>query len=148
MTLVLLQQVRFYSMCKQKNIHLKLETMKRSVKLAVLFVLVNTGLFAAIPAKPISLDPPSKDMITFHPLPSQAGVDVQVEKKTPGKVVVIIFDEYANVYLKEILSAEEYMKRDYILTKLGNGDYTIEVTSNKKVMKKDFRVYDGQCYML
>jgi hypothetical protein len=122
--------------------------MKHSIKLAALFIAMNTCLFAAVPAKSISLDPPSKDMITFHPLPSQAGVDVQIQKKAPGKVVVVIFDEYANVFLKETLPADQYMKRDYILTKLDNGNYTIEVTSNKKVMKKDFRVYDGQCYML
>ena len=122
--------------------------MKHAIKLAALFLLVNTGLFAAIPAKSFSLDPPSNNSITFHPLPSKAGVDVQVEKKAPGKIVVIIYDEYANVYLKETLPIDQYLKRDYILTKLGNGDYTIEVTSNKKVMKKDFRVYDGQCYML
>ncbi len=122
--------------------------MKHAIKLAVLFLLVNTGLFAAVQAKPISLYPPSNNTITFHPLPSKAGVDVQVQKRTPGKVVVIIYDEYANVYLKEILPIDQYLTRDYILTKLGNGNYTIAVTSNKKVMKKDFRVYDGQCYML
>jgi len=121
--------------------------MKYAIKLTALFILMNTGLFAAVPAKLITLDPPSKDMITFHLLPSMAGVDVQIGKKASGKVVVIIFDEYANVCLKEILSADQYLKRDYILTKLDNGNYTIEVTSNKKVMKKDFRVYDGQCYM-
>ena len=121
--------------------------MKHSLKLAALFLLVNTGLFAALPAKPANLDPPSTNLITFHQLPSKAGVDVQITKKEPGKVVVTIFDEYANVFLKEIIPADQYLKRDYILTKLDNGNYTIEVTSNQKVMKKDFRVYDGQCYM-
>jgi len=121
--------------------------MKHSIQLAALFLLVNSGLFAVVPAKPINLDPPSANLITFHSLPSMAGVDVQITKKEPGKVVVTIFDEYANVFLKEIIPADQYLKRDYILTKLDNGNYTIEVTSNQKVMKKDFRVYDGQCYM-
>jgi len=122
--------------------------MKRLVNLAILFILMNTGLSAAAAAKPINFYPPSNNRITFQPLPSNAGVDVRVEKKAPGKVIVIIFDEYSNVYLKEILPVDEYLKRDYILNRLDNGNYTIEVTSNKKVMKKDFRVCDGQCYML
>jgi hypothetical protein len=122
--------------------------MKKVINMAVVFVLMNTALFAAIPAQPTNVEPPANNKITFHPLPSNAGVDVQVEKKAPGNVIVIILDEYGNVYLKEILPVDQYMKRDYILTKLDNGDYTIEVTSNKKVTRKDLRVYNGQCCLL
>jgi hypothetical protein len=122
--------------------------MKHSIKLVALFILVNTGLFAAAPAKPVGANPPANNAITFHALPSEAGIDVQVEKRAPGKVVVIIFDEYSNVYLKEVLPVDQYLKRDYILTSLDDGNYTIEVTSNKKIMKKDFRVHNNQCYML
>jgi hypothetical protein len=122
--------------------------MKSSLKLIALYLLVSICILGAVSAKAISSNPPSKNLISFYTLPSAAGVDIKVEKIIPGKVIVIIFDEYANVLLKESLSTDKYLERDYILNKLDNGNYTIEVTSNKKVMKKDFRVYDGQCYIL
>jgi len=50
--------------------------------------------------------------------------------------------------LKQVLAAGRDVEKDYILNKLDNGDYTIEVTSNKKVMEKNIRVNDGQCSML
>ena len=57
----------------------------------------------------------------------------------------MIFDEYGNVLLKQVLSTGQDVEKDYILNKLDNGQYTIQVTSNKKEMEKDIRVVDGQC---
>jgi hypothetical protein len=122
--------------------------MKHSIKLAAACLLVSSSLFAGIPVKTISPNPPSKNTIVFYSLPSDAGVDVKVEKSTPGKVVVIIYDEYANVLLKEVSLAGTEMKKDYILNQLDNGDYTIAVTSNKKTVKKDVRVYNHECFIL
>jgi hypothetical protein len=73
---------------------------------------------------------------------------VKVEKNTPGKVVVIISDEYGNVMLKQVLSTGKELEKDYILNRLDNGDYTINVTSDKKVIEKNIRVFDGQCRIL
>ena len=124
--------------------------MKKSIKLTAILLLLSvcTVVMPGVQAKTINATPPPKNVINFSLLPSNAGVDVNVEKNTPGKVVVMIFDEYGNVMLKQVLAAGRDVEKDYILNKLDNGDYTIEVTSNKKVMEKNIRVNDGQCSML
>ena len=119
--------------------------MKKSIKLTAILLLLSV---CTVMAKTINSTPPPKNVINFSLLPSNAGVDVNVAKSTSGKVVVMIFDEYGNVMLKQVLSAGRDVEKDYILNKLDNGDYTIEVTSNKKVMEKNIRVNDGQCSML
>jgi len=99
-------------------------------------------------AKPINPNPPAKNVVNFSLLQSNGGVGVKVEKNTPGKVVVIISDEYGNVMLKQVLSTGKELEKDYILNRLDNGDYTINVTSDKKVIEKNIRVFDGQCRIL
>jgi hypothetical protein len=124
--------------------------MKKSIKLSAILLLLSvcTVMIPGVRAKTTNSTPPPKNVINFSLLPSNAGVDVNVEKNTPGKVVVMIFDEYGNVMLKQVLSSGRDVEKDYILNKLDNGDYTIEVTSNKKVMEKNIRVNDGQCSIL
>ena len=117
--------------------------MKNTIKLTALFLLASTGLFAATTVKTIStVAPAAKDEITFSSLPSERGVDVKVEKNAPGKAIIMIYDKDGNVLRKDVLSAKKGMEKAYILNQLENGDYTIEVTSNKQVVKKDIHVYD------
>jgi hypothetical protein len=117
--------------------------MKNTIKLTALFLLASTGLFAATTVKTIAAAAPSaKDEITFSSLPSERGVDVKVEKNAPGKAIIMIYDKDGNVLRKDVLSAKKGMEKAYILNQLENGDYTIEVTSNKQVVKKDIHVYD------
>ena len=115
--------------------------MKSSIKLTALFLLISTGLFAATPStKPGDL--PSNDQITFSSLPSHRGIDVKVDRATASKAVVLIYDEDKNVILKDVLPSYKAMEKGYILNNLAFGDYTIEVISNKQVVKKDIHVYD------
>ena len=117
--------------------------MKNSIKLTALFLLASTGLFAAASAKANSLVVPSStDVITFSSLPSDRGIDVKVEKSAPGKAIVIIYDADGNVIRKDVMPANKSFDKAYILNKLDNGDYTIEVTSSKQVVKKAIHVYD------
>ena len=117
--------------------------MKTSIKLTALFLLASTGLFAATTVKTNSnVAPSAKNEITFSSLPSERGVDVKVEKNAPGKAIIMIYDKDGNVLRKDVLSAKKGMEKAYILNQLENGDYTIEVTSNKQVVKKDIHVYD------
>lgn len=117
--------------------------MKNSFKLTALFLLASTGLFAATTTKATAaVFPSTKDVITFSSLPSQKGIDVKVEKSEPGKAIVIIYDKDGNVLRKDILSNSKGLEKGYILNQLENGDYTIEVTSNKQVVKKAIHVYD------
>jgi hypothetical protein len=114
--------------------------MKNSFKLTALLVVLSTGLFAATPVKTVA--PAKKDLITFSSLPSHAGVDIKVEKSEPGKSIVIIYDKDDNVLLKDVIPAYKSMEKGYILNKLDDGDYKIEVTSNKQVVTKDIHVYN------
>jgi hypothetical protein len=125
--------------------------MKKLIKLTALFLLLSTVLFGAVPAKKTSKNPASsasKDRITVYTLPSKAGVDVIVRKQMPGKVIVTIFDEYANVELKQVVPAHKVMDKKYLLFKLDDGNYTIEVTSNKQVVRKDIQVNNRQCHLM
>ena len=117
--------------------------MKNSIKLSALFLLVSTGLFAATPVKNHAVVVPvKKDVITFSSLASDRGIDVKVEKNEPGKTIVIIYDQDKNVILKDVTSTNKTTERGYVLSQLDNGDYTMEVTSNGQVVKKDIHVYD------
>jgi hypothetical protein len=121
--------------------------MKKSIKLIaiLLFVSICTVVMPGVQAKTINSIPPAKIVINISSLPSNVGVGVNIEKNTAGKAVIMIFDEYGNVLLKQVLPTGKGVEKDYILNKLDNGEYTIHVTSNKKEMEKDIRVFDGQC---
>jgi hypothetical protein len=117
--------------------------MKNSIKLTALTLLLSTGLFAAASAKTVgTVVPSSKDVITFSSLPSNKGIEVKVEGRDVAKAIVIIYDQDQNVIYKDVLPAYKSMEKGYILNQLANGDYTIEVTANKQVVKKDIHVYD------
>jgi len=116
--------------------------MKNSIKLTALFLLASAGLFAAVPSKPKAPVTPSKDAITFSSLPSHTGIDIKVDRAEPGKAIVMIYDQDQNVIFKDVLPKDKAMEKGYILNQLDNGDYTIEVTSNKQVVKKDIHVYN------
>ncbi len=117
--------------------------MKDSIKLTALFLLASTSLFAATPATANrSVVPPTKDVITFSSLPSHKGIDIKVDRANADKAIVMVYDQDKNVIFKDVLSKNKSMEKGYILNKLDNGDYTIEVTSNKQVAKKDIHVYN------
>jgi hypothetical protein len=122
--------------------------MKRSINLFLVLLLVSTGLFAGVPA--VSSNTTGRiysqktDIITFSTLPSRKGIEVKFKKGIAGKAIVVIYDSDKNMLRKDILSNEKLAK-GYILTTLDNGDYTVEVTLNKLIMKKDIHVYmEGQ----
>lgn len=114
--------------------------MKTSIKLTALFLLASAALFAATPLKTVV--PAKADVITFSSLPSERGIDVKVEKSAPGKAIVAIYDQDGNMLRKDVIGSGKAFEKAYILNKLDNGDYTIEVTSNKQVVKKSIHVYD------
>ncbi len=115
--------------------------MKTSIKFTALLLLAGASVFAAIPAK--AAIPPKLDAVTFSSLPALNGLAIKAEKVT-GKAVIIISDQDGNVIRKDVLSNKKGMEKDYILTKLDEGDYTIEVVSKGKSVKQDIHVYtDG-----
>jgi hypothetical protein len=119
--------------------------MRRSINLFLVLLLSGTGLFAGVPAKTAShIYSQKTDIITFSTLPSRKGIEVKFKKGIAGKAIVIIYDSDKNMLRKDILSNEK-LGKGYILTSLDNGDYTVEVTLDKLVVKKDIHVYmEGQ----
>lgn len=117
--------------------------MKNSIKLSALLLLAGTGIFAAgATAKPIHpMTPSIKGMVTFSPVPSRRGVEIKVNENAPGKALVIIYNYENDMVWKDVLSQKKGMDKAYILNQLDNGNYTIEVTLNKQVVKKTAHVY-------
>ena len=114
--------------------------MKKSITLSALLVLLTAGLFAATPVKAAIV--PFTDEVTFTSLADNNGIDVKVSKSVAGKTSIVIYDQDKNVIRKDIISDSQTAEKGYILTSLDNGDYTIEVTSNKKVVKQDVHIYN------
>jgi len=108
--------------------------MKHTIKLTALFLLAATGLFAAVPAKALTADAPS---VTFSSLAANKGIAI---KTADAKSIVMIYDQDKNVLRKDVLAGN--VTKGYVLNKLENGDYTIEVTTNNKIIKKNIHVYD------
>ena len=116
--------------------------MKTSIKLTALLLLSSTGIFAATSSKTKAPAAKANEEITFSSLPSKIGIDVKVGRQDEGKAIVMFYDQDHNVILKDVLPASGSMEKGYILSKLENGDYTMEVTLNKQVVKKAIHVYD------
>jgi uncharacterized protein (DUF2249 family) len=115
--------------------------MKNSIKLTALFLLATTGLFAATPVKKSTADVPSdKAPVTISTMAFNKGLAVKVDKDAAGKSIVMIYDQDKNVLRKDVLASNG--TQAYVLSALENGDYTMEVTSNKQTVKKNIHVYD------
>jgi hypothetical protein len=116
--------------------------MKNSIKLTALFLLLSTGLFAAAPSKTIGRKAVSmKGMISFSTIPSKRGVEVKINRDAPGKAIVMIYNYENDLVWKDVLKKNKGMEKAYILNQLDNGNYTVEVTLNKQVVKKTAHVY-------
>jgi hypothetical protein len=120
--------------------------MKNSIKLSALLLLFSAGLFAAAPKKPVSPKTPSiKGMVTFSTLATRRGIEVKVDKNAPGKAIVMIYNWNNDVVWKDVMKnkpgMEKGMDKAFILNQLDNGNYTVEVTLNKQVVKKIAHVY-------
>ena len=112
----------------------------------MVLLLLSTSLFGAVPAKPAgNNNQPKNETIMFSTLPARNGIAVKFKKGTTGKAIVIIYDSGKNVLRKDILSDAKSLEKGYILTSLDNGDYTVEVTLGKDVLRKSVHVYmEGQ----
>jgi len=120
--------------------------MKKSTKVFMVLLLFSTSLFAVVPAKFSGYNnQPKSETIMFSTLPSKNGIEVKFKKGSTGKAIVIIYDSGKNVLRKDVLSDAKSLEKGYILTSLDNGDYTVEVTLGKEVVKKAIHVYmEGQ----
>jgi len=113
--------------------------MKNSIKLTALLLLTSASIFAAVPSKTVV--PAKIDAVTFSSLPANNGINIKVDEASTGKAIVIIYDQDGNVLRKDVMSNKKGFETAYILNKLDDGDYTIEVTADKQVVKKAIHVY-------
>jgi hypothetical protein len=113
--------------------------MKKTIKLAALFLLASATFATVASAKGTA---PSNDQITFSSLPSQRGVEIKVSSTAPSKAIVMVYDANNNIIFKDAMPAYKAVQKGYILDQLENGDYTIVVSENKSVVKKEVHVYD------
>ena len=113
--------------------------MKKTIKLAALFLLVSATFATVASAKGTTL---ADDQITFTSLPSLNGLAIKVESTQPSKAIVTVYDADHNVIFKDSMPAYKAMEKGYVLDQLENGDYTIVVKENKSEVKKQVHVYD------
>ena len=68
-----------------------------------------------------------------------------VDKPTPGKSVLIVYDNDYNVVYKDLVSKNAKGAKEYNVSSLADGDYTVELVTDKQSEKKQMHVYqDGQ----
>jgi hypothetical protein len=133
---------------RERNISqkLKLKIMKLSIKLMALLLLASASLFAKNPIKAkksvVTTKITTKNMASFYPLFWHRGVEVKINKNLPGKAVVIVYDQDGNAMWKDVLPSETATKKGYVLNQLADGEYKIEVSSNKQTTKRYFHVWD------
>jgi hypothetical protein len=117
--------------------------MKKSITLAALLLAFGTSVFA-LPGK--SKHHGIENEVAFVPLKSDGdGFGVMVDKPTPGKSVLIVYDNDHNVIYKDLLSKNAQGAKEYSVANLEDGDYTVEIVTDKQSEKKQMHVYeDGQ----
>jgi len=104
---------------------------------AVLFgmALLSTGAFAATKMTRDTVENDVSAMITYAD--NTAGVDVNIDNATAGEAVVVMSDAKGNVVLTDKFTAEAGdIKKNYLMTDLAAGEYTISVSTNDEVTAK------------
>jgi len=117
--------------------------MKHSIKLLAMGLLLSTGLYAAVPVKPTTpKTSPIKGIVSFSQLPTKRGIEIKLNDPTAGKAAVVVYDWNNDIVWKEPLSSKKGLDKGLVLSQLDNGNYTVEVILNKRmVAKKTAHVY-------
>jgi len=117
--------------------------MKHAIKLLAVGLLLSTGLFAAVPAKPTNPNSPSiKKVVTFMQMPTRRGFEIKLNDPMAGKAKVMIYNWDNQIVWKDVLSPKKGLEKAFNLSQLDNGNYTVEVMLNKQlVAKKTAHVY-------
>lgn len=112
--------------------------MKKAIRLSALLLLVSTGLFAATPAK----NDPIEDQITVQSSTKQMLVGLNIQKETNGKSFVTFYDSKNHEIMRDYLSSKKSTEKAYNLSELDLGDYTMAITSNDQIVKKQLHVFE------
>lgn len=122
--------------------------MKTSIKLSALFVLLTAGVFANKVAKAdegkADVTPKAKEVVSFKALDHDRGLKVNFAKSESGRSMVKVYNNDNELLLKDIVPSKTDVSKGYVLTGLEDGEYTMEITTDKQVVKKSIHVYqDG-----
>jgi len=118
--------------------------MKKTIIIATLILAAGTSVFAA-PGK--SKAPKATPTVSFTTPVKENTFSVKVEAE---KSVVIIYDQDGNAIFKNLVSKGLPTEKSYNISNLDNGDYTVEIKSEKSDIKKQMHVYDdgqGKSYL-
>jgi hypothetical protein len=116
-------------------------TMKKSIKLTALALLISACAFAAKPQFSMHANTKSMDHIVFYTLPSQSGIDLRINKINMQPTMVVIRDSNGNILWSDKMKGDKDIRRGYNLTQLDEGDYSIEITSGMEVFKRNIHIY-------
>jgi len=114
--------------------------MKKSIKLILLLVVASTWLFAT-PVTNSTGRQPGDAKITFSTLPGKNGIEIKVKKAEAGKAIIIIYNNDGTILRKDVWSHSTVLEKGYVLSQLEVGDYSVEVTVNKQIVKQAIHVY-------
>jgi hypothetical protein len=130
-----------------------MKTSIKTITLLAAFALLTTGAFAAGKVKKDTTTTDVRAWASLNYFANSCGIDVTIEKATPGNSTLTIYDGDGDVLLTDslVLNAETVQK-SYLLTNIADGDYTIEITSNNNVVEKTIELRsdetDDQLYSL
>lgn len=111
--------------------------MKKAIKLSALLLLVSTSIFAAT-----GKVKPAQDEVTVQSAAKPMVVAISIQKESVGKSYVTFFDADSNELMTDYLPAKDSVAKNYNLSELAPGTYTMAVTSNNQVVKKQLTVFE------
>lgn len=118
--------------------------MKKTFAIAALILIAGTSVFAA-PGK--SKAPKANNTVSFTAPAKDNTFSVKVAAE---KSVVIIYDQDGNGIFKDQVSKGLPAEKSYNVSNLENGDYTVEIKSEKSDIMQKMHVYDngqGKSYL-
>ena len=111
--------------------------MKKAIKLSAILLLVSTSIFAGTSKSAIL-----KDEISVQSVAKPLVVGIAIQKETAGKTYVTFYDNANNEIMTDYLSGKQSVEKNYNLSQLDLGTYTMAITSNNRVVKKQIKVYE------
>lgn len=117
--------------------------MKKTFAIAALILIAGTSVFAA----PGKSKAPKANTVSFTDPAKENSFSVKVAAE---KSVVIIYDQDGNGIFKDQVSKGLPTEKSYNVSNLENGDYTVEIKSEKSDVIQKMHVYDngqGKSYL-
>jgi hypothetical protein len=115
--------------------------MKKSIKLAALFLLLSASSFAVSASTKSNLDE-LENKISIKGSANEMGVEVMVNGTLDQNAIVRISDDQRNNLFAVKMSNQAGSVKAFNLSKLDNGNYTISVYVNNSEVTKTLHIYD------